>query len=207
MHNIFAEATLGLVDSQCRRAPNASTDFIDGKVKYAKNASADWIKDQSEVYIKKLIPYVVDRALELSGTKVARRAELMKIIEKSAQELKQKRDSAGRKKTEGVVLVLVGKEVPEGDLLEQFPQSRLEDLPDIQAAIANPKSMVGKRVLHTWSDQDQDTVFHGLVRKDALYSISYWGHEESMDDCVDYDIPVKQFVADIVYHDLEFESL
>ena len=39
-HKFFAEQTLGMVDHQCRRAPNATFGSIDGKVKFIKNGIA-----------------------------------------------------------------------------------------------------------------------------------------------------------------------
>ncbi|KAK2144706.1 hypothetical protein NP493_4143g00002 [Ridgeia piscesae] len=64
-HNICAEQTLGLVDHQGRRAPNATFGFIDGKVKFIKNGIATWLDDQPEEEQIKVLDFVVGRGRDM----------------------------------------------------------------------------------------------------------------------------------------------
>lgn len=50
VHNIWAERSLGMTDSQYHRAPNATTGFVDGKVRAKTNKTLEWLekKDKEE---------------------------------------------------------------------------------------------------------------------------------------------------------------
>ena len=42
-HNMAAESILCLTDSMCRKAPNATGDFLSGKLRYRLNGTAEWL--------------------------------------------------------------------------------------------------------------------------------------------------------------------
>ena len=47
VHSIFAKETLAMVDSQVRRAPNASAQFIESNVHFMKNDTLSWLEGEN----------------------------------------------------------------------------------------------------------------------------------------------------------------
>lgn len=93
----------------------------------------------------------------------------------------------------------------EGKLHEVLPEAPEEVLPVAIAVLQSPAGAVGLEIHHKWSEDGQEQWFRGRVRKvkkgDKL-QISYWGEEEEEEDSVDYDICIKQFIADLLLTDL-----
>uniref|UniRef100_UPI00358EAAAF uncharacterized protein isoform X1 n=3 Tax=Myxine glutinosa TaxID=7769 RepID=UPI00358EAAAF len=208
-HNIFAEEVLGMVDSQVRRAPNATTQFVESKVKFAKNKTMLWLEGEAEDELQKLVTYAMKRAQEMSRLKKERDVKITAAIERRTHEMKQRRDKTLRNKTETKVRPLVGKVVSRENFLQLFPESSTEVVDAILPILENPASVVNKYLLHTWTDEDGvDVCYQGLVqkskRKGTVLTISYWKMEETIDDCVDFDVQFKQFVTDILFKELEF---
>ena len=75
VHNIASERILGLVDSQYRRAPNATIGFIDAKVKAKKNKILEWRKTKSTEEQDNLISYAITRAQKYRAIRKVREAE------------------------------------------------------------------------------------------------------------------------------------
>ena len=72
--------------------------------------------------------------------------------------------------------------------------------------LEKPASVLDRHVLHTWVEEDKDVCYRGLVqkckRKGTILTISYWKQDETIDDCADFDVQVKQFVTDMLFKDL-----
>ena len=208
VHNIFAEETLGMADSQTRHAPNACAQFIESKVQFVKNDTLRWLEMED---VSRLVPFAsVKRAREITKLKEACQLRIHKAIERRAQEVKMKRDKTQRNRLESTVSVLMGKAVSEDLLAEKFPDTT----PDIRQAIlpvfTSPSSSIHKYILHTWTNDGDgsDEVYHGLMQKvkkrdrPTVFAVSYWKLYEDIDDCVDYDVKSKLLISCLVISSL-----
>lgn len=88
LHNIFAEATLGLTDHHFRRAPNAKIGFIDGKVRAKKNHTLDWLDTKSKDEQTEIICFVISKAAKV---RIAKKKYQEMIERKKLLRLKEKK--------------------------------------------------------------------------------------------------------------------
>ena len=164
-----------MADSQARRAPNASTDFVESKVKFVKNHTMSFLDEADDR--DKLILFAKKRAKEISKLKQLRTTKINEVIEQRTKDIKIKRNITLRNKMESKVRPLISKTVSKEQLQEHFPEVDRALLDVVQPVLANPGSVVSQHVLHTWTDEDgNDVCYQGLVqkckRKETVYSIS-----------------------------------
>ena len=101
---------------------------------------------------------------------------------------------------------LIGEPDTEAKLASLIPDAVPDTIPTAAALLQQPASAVGFKIKHMWSEGGQDLWYGGKilkVKKNFRFQISYWNiQEEQEEDSVDYDIPVKQLVVDLLLGDI-----
>lgn len=176
-------------------------------MKFAKNKTLGWIGEQEDQ--DSLIKFAMTRAQEMMEKKKKRAARTAEVIAKRAIEVRTKRDKVVRNKVEKELRKLLGKEVTIEQLRGIHADITEEMFAIIGPILAKPASLVGRHLLHTWTEDDgTDSVYNGQVLKATksatVLSIAYWKPQETADDAVDFNIQVKQLTTDILFNELEF---
>ena len=106
LHNIWAERTLGKVDSLVKRASNAEITFIDSVSKVKANHSVDWLLTKTFEEREKLVSFCIKRGVQARKTGKERQLRNEKVLIERIKEKGQKRDMKRRNK--------LGKEIKQG---------------------------------------------------------------------------------------------
>ena len=99
-------------------------------------------------------------------------------------------------------------------LLTESSLAELVQVSDkLDAAVKDPESIVGTKLLHIWHDDGKGVVYNGKVltvkeqtkqqteKRETILEISYW-KEEVETDAEDFDIPLVHFLTDAIVGDL-----
>ena len=74
--------------------------------------------------------------------------------------------------------------------------------------ITNPEFIVGQRLTHTWTcESGEDQLYLGnilKIKRSKKFQIAYWSMEETEDESEDFDVEMKQIIADLLMGDLNF---
>ena len=206
-HNIFSEQTLGMVDHQFCRAPNATFGFIDGKIKFIKNSIDAWIDSQPEYQQRKIVEFVIGRGRDMRALLKKRDEVVQRALSERQKQKEQKRDKTKRNKLQKKV-----KQVLDGALeLEEISESEMteEMMVVIKELICNPASFKGKYINHLWDDNSKDVMYHGKIIKmkcmktrGKAFEITYWGDNESEEDSEDSVVLLVDIIVDVIFKDL-----
>ena len=200
-----------MLDHQLRRAPNASVEYGEAKAKFAINSTMKWLSSQPDQH--KLIRFAVGRARSLSAIKISRQESCDKEVERRLKDTERKRDEQKHNKVEKKILELfkTTAETRIDDLREISPEAKDEVLELASRVLNEPGCLVAENVKHIWFDKDtnQNVLYEGRVNKFKItksqppkYTISYFcPPTECFEESVDYNIPFKQVVSDILFED------
>ena len=195
-HNIDAEEIMGMFSAAQQKAPNATLCFLSCRMRAIKNRTVDYLDEMDPTtrddFLGKAITYGRKQRDQRRKCQKDLRAEIIR----RQQAKKQARDAAKRKELERKLKKSLSSVVEEMSISAE-DRVLLED-------IINGK-VVGRDIVHVWSDNDVLTTFNGRIEKlkaKTKYRVSYWGLEESHDDAEDYDITKYELAVDFILGDL-----
>ena len=187
-HNIASGRTLGMVDAQVRRAPNAAMEFVAGKVKYASNATHKWLHQLGSVEQEKAIHTAIHRSREASRINKERSKRNVEFMMSRLQDISQKRDKKKRAKVERDVLSLLRKnDLVPADISDTFPVLEPDACNSLFTLCTDCDTMAGNLVTHIWQVDGTDQIFSGRILKKKKKKIvpkvviSYWAQNEDED--------------------------
>ncbi len=215
LHNMASERSLGMVDAQLRRAPNAHVDLISAKVKCTKNRTMQWLGNQSPEMQRKIVRSAVRQRRSVMLEQKERKKSVLRTLNQRLYEAVQKQEMKKTKAMEKVVAKLVdkGQELTTTDIDQEFPTTDPELVNLIVEICHEPNSVRGHDLSHLWFDRDNCTwdLYDGSIcgfKKNKYihssnYTIEYW-----LPDCPEDShkalLTVTQLVTDIILGDLVF---
>nr|XP_047131801.1 uncharacterized protein LOC124810793 [Hydra vulgaris] len=213
LHNIWAERTLGKVDSLIKRAPNADITFIDSVTKAKANYSVDWFLKKDSHMREKIVTFCIKQGAKYKQTGKERRLRNEKIMIDRLKEKAQKRDMKVRNKLSKAIKVgLSNGLTADSELfntLTGFQREKLEKLLD-----NNLTQLENSYLYHVWNVNNSNVLFMGKIIKvkniksgianTKTLIIAYWKNNEKEEDAEDYKVNLDVVLTDMIYGDLIF---
>ena len=212
IHNMESERTLGMVDAQVRRAPNARIDLISAKVKCKKNRTMDWLSGKSTESQRKLIRSAVQQRRAALTAMKQRRERNLRIMKQRLYENVQKKEKKTTRLVEAVALKFAtqGKELTAAAVKSEFPSLDSEKVDQVVQICHTPSSIIGRECTHLWYDEENCkwVLYSGSIlsvrgKKHIKFTVEYW-LPDSPEDSHDSPLMIKQIVADLILGDLVF---
>ncbi|XP_035824183.1 uncharacterized protein LOC101853268 [Aplysia californica] len=201
VHNMLSERTLGRLDAQFRRAPNATIGFLDGKVKWQANKTAEWLNSKPSAEQHEIVSFAISQGARNRSALKQKEQENTNVKRQRQVELAQRRDRTDRKKVEVTDFLTTG---TEGDLFCDLS----EDMVHLFHSIKNTDSAAvsGVKCTHTWDVDGEDVIFQAELlrfetfkRKPCLV-ITY--QEDATTASTESKIPVSEFFTDALFNDV-----
>ena len=117
-HNMAAERILGLTDSMCRKAPNATGDFLSGKLRYRLNGTAEWLDSHQDQEL--LFNFVVKESYKAEAQSRQSTKALHAELQARRVAVAQGREDAMRKTVGATLQQLIQNPPAELTVLEAF---------------------------------------------------------------------------------------
>ncbi len=212
IHNMESERTLGMVDAQIRRAPNAGIDLISAKVRCKKNKTMDWLSGKSVDSQRKLIRSAVQQRRAAITVMKQRRERNLRIMNQRLYENVQKKEKKQTKLVETVAAKFAsqGQELTAAIVKSEFPSLDSEKVDQVVQICHAPNSIIGRECTHLWYDEEncQWDLYYGSIkslkgRKYIKFIVEYW-FPDSPEDSHDAVLMIKQIIADLILGDLVF---
>ncbi len=222
LNNMAAEGTLGMVDAQLRRAPNAQIDLISAKVKSIKNGTVQWVRSQSPEIRRKIVRSAVKQKRTAMLEQKQRKAHVLHVLNQRLYEAVQKQAIKKTREMEKEVSPFIekGENLTIDDMEEKYPDIEPDVANRASQMCSDPSSITGLDLSHLWFDEDkcQWDLYCGSVcdvkvskrknkQKETIithtYTIEYWlpGCPEDSHKSL---LTLTQLVADVILGDLVF---
>ena len=181
-HNMHAERTLGMADSNYRRGPNSKIDFVSSKVKFEMNKSLGWLQKKGDD--QSLMKHVIKKASNVIRKRKHDEQELENTKIKRMKERFQERDTKERNIVQRKIKRLSLNEL-EAKYLREINSIVSEE--QIQILIQfnnNAKDFKERRMCHTWYNDElgDDQQYEGRIKKinrnDKQITVEYDGQQE-----------------------------
>ncbi len=222
LNNMGAEGTLGMVDAQLRRAPNAQIDLISAKVKSIKNHTVQWVRYQSPKTRRQIVRSAVSQRRTVMLEQMRRKKHVLHVLNQRLYEAVQKQAIKKTREMEKEVSPFIekGQNLTTDDIEEKYPEIEPDVANRASQMCSNPNSIKGLDLSHLWFDEDncQWDLYCGSVcdlkvskrknkQKETVttytYTIEYWlpGCPEDSHKSL---LTLTQLVADVILGDLVF---
>ncbi len=220
-NNIESERTLGMVDAEMRRAPNAKVDMLSGKVKYVKNDTPTWLSDKCTAEQREVMRSAVKQRKSAAKQLKARKARNIAITKQKLYELVLKKEKKKTRLAETKVAHFVKPDsnVTAPDIEREFPTASPEAVQLAIQIVQEPDSIIAKDCTHLWYDKDNCTVevysgnvfeystkkvkVKGEVQIKGYFTMEYW-----LPDCPEDShravLTSTELLADLLLSDLLF---
>ncbi|XP_065655755.1 uncharacterized protein LOC136081745 [Hydra vulgaris] len=203
VHNMHSERVLGMVDSQNKRAPNATTGFLDSKVKSKINKTMDWLLEKSEVKQKAIIMFAITQGSITRKCLSTRKEGMRAAANMHQQETAQNRDKLERKKMERSINADLN------DGLEPIAFSVLsEKMKTFALAVLNKDSnILGMDINHIWEVDGKDIICCGSIMSFSFKKTLEFVNILYVDDSGITNILIREFLTDIVLGDVSLPAV
>ena len=210
-HNMAAERILGLTDSMCRKAPNATRDFLSGKLRYRLNGTADWLDAHQDQEL--LFNFVVKESYKAEAQ--SRRSSKLQARRVAVA---KGREDAMRKTVSVTLQQLIQNPPAETTELEAFDSISPVVVEKIFKVLHNNDFLQGQLIRHNWFEDNAIVVYYGRVHESRVKTIRkvakvvlpivYWKENEIEADGSEKpdDILLSDFLTDVITGDLYFEE-
>ncbi len=220
-HNIVSEGTLGMVDREMRRAPNAKVDQISGKVKYVINDTEPWMSSKSSQEQRKVMRSAVKQRRTVAKLRKERKARNIAITKQRLYELVLKKQKKQTKSMEQKVapFLKADSNVTVADIEREFPTASPESIQLAVQICRDPEGFIAKDCTHLWYDKDECRVevYSGNVSEystkkvkvkgesqiKGYFTMEYW-FPDSPEDTHSAILTTSELLADLLLSDLLF---
>lgn len=206
-HNMHAERTLAMADSNYRRGPNSKIDFVSSKVKFKMNKSLGWLQKQGDD--QSLMKHVIKKANDMIRKRKHDEQELENTKIKRMKERFQKRDTKERNIAQRKIKRMSLNKLEEKDIREINSSISEGQIQMLMKFNNNAKDFKDQQLCHTWyndelgDNQEYEGKIKKISRNDKQITIEYDGQQDDNDDNC-YDFSKAELMTDIILGDLVF---
>ena len=211
LHNIWAERTLGILDAQLKRAPNATVGFLDPKTRVKMNHTIEWLEQKSLDFQKRVIKFAIRGGVKARALGKQRKEEREETMFERQREKEQQRDMTKRRKLgKDVARVVAEGRGVDDEVFRDVAGDQLEGLVDLFESLRGNGTVVGREIRHVWRVGTEDVIYNGRILRTyqgknfKRIKIAYWTRQEEEGDAVDFNINLADFLADAILGDLQF---
>lgn len=211
LHNIDAEKVMGMFSAALSQSPNATMMMISSRIKGRKNYVLNFLSDNANWSLLDKVSLFTTR---LKRKSLADQKLLLREMSNRISAKKLKLEPASkikiREEISCHVLCLSGR--IRKSFWEYFEKLDVHVIHEILKG-----DIVGKYILHNWSEENERLTWNGKIEGTELtgkrkikksrlnYTVSYWAigatHETSVKD---YSIPAVELAIDYMFKDLHF---
>ena len=207
LHNMDAEAVMGMISAEKHRSPNVTVCFLSSKMRAIKNKTVACLDSFGPEEREKVVQWAVKRARNRRGENKAKYVEMKQEISKRQSHKRQQKEEKNRKRVESQLQQMSANNVPLAELFNSFqdlnPKAR-SDLSDVWE-----DRVVGRIISHWWYDKDGNIrdLYSGRIEKQKKkrkteYVVAYWKQGQAFDEGDSYDVSKFALAADIILGDL-----
>ena len=211
LHNMDAEAVMGMISAEMHRSPNATVCFMSSKVRAIKNGTVGHLDSLEPEEREKIVEWAVKKARNQRDSNKAKYEEMKKEISKRLSYKRQQKDTRNRKRVESQLKTLSAKNVPLAEVLNVFPDLNSKARSDLCDIFEEKHERTIERTIsHFWFDSDGNIkdLYCGkikkkkIVNKQTVYVVDYWKQDQAFDEAIAFDMKKFELAADIVLGDL-----
>ena len=198
-HNIDAEEIMGMFSASQKKAPHATVCFLSCRMRAKKNRTVKYLDGLSSEKKEPLLRKAVTYGRKQRDRRRIKQKELRDEIVRRQEAKKQKKEDKERKGLEKKL----NKEGLE-NVLKSFPDISEED--QIKVTETLDGKLVGRRLVHVWSEESGSITYNGKVEKfrkgSGKYKIGYWQEDEDYDDATDWEMCKNALAVDLLLGEL-----
>ncbi|KAK9515903.1 hypothetical protein VZT92_026503 [Zoarces viviparus] len=198
-HNIDAEEIMGIFSASQKKAPHATVCFLSCRMRAKKNRTVKYLDGLSTEKKESLLRKAVTYGRKQRDRRRIKQKELRDEIVRRQEAKQQKKEDKERKDLE--------KKLKKGGLenvLKSVPDISEED--QIKVTEILDGKLVGRRLVHVWSEESGSITYNGKVEKfrkaSGKYKIGYWQEDEDYDDATDWEMCKNALAVDLLLGDL-----